>query len=198
MDVGRQGEKTPAGGPWHSERLLRALSVVLVVTVVVTIILLRGRLPNINTVGYLGVFVLSFVSSASILFPVPGIAAVCAGSGLVKLLPLGVALLASVAESTGELSGYLLGFSGRGMAENHRLYPRIERWMRRRGGIVLFLVSTIPNPLFDLVGIAAGTLRYPSWRFLVAVWAGKLIKSLTIAYACFYGFGWARRFFGLD
>ena len=185
-------------GLWHNEGLLRAVSVILVLTFIGFVVLFRDELPNIRTVGYTGVFIISFVGSASILVPVPGIAAVCAGPGLVKLFPLLVAVLASVGESLGELTGYLIGYSGRGMAERRLFYPRIERWMQRRGGIALFLVSCIPNPLFDLAGITAGTLRYPIWRFLAAVWAGKMVKSLTIAYTCFYGFEWALRFFGLD
>ena len=189
-------EQAPAKRLRSNERLLKALSIVLVLGLIVVVVLLSDRLPNFDSVGYVGVFVLSFVGSASIFVPVPGIAAVCAGP-LIGLFPLVVALLASVAEAIGELTGYLIGFSGRGFAENNRLYPRIEQWMQRRGWLVLFLASSIPNLLFDLVGIAAGTLKYPVWRFLVAVWFGKLIKSTTIAYACFYGYDWALRFFGL-
>ena len=181
----------------RNEKLLRAIVIVLVLTFILIVWLLRGRLPDPRTVGYLGVFILSFVSSASIVIPLPGIAAVCAGPGI-GLFPLWVGLLASVAESLGELTGYLIGFSGRTAVGNRRFYPRIERWMHHRGWLVLFLASSIPNLLFDLVGIAAGTLRYPIWRFLMAVWAGKLIKSTTVAYACFYGFEWAKRFINLD
>jgi uncharacterized membrane protein YdjX (TVP38/TMEM64 family) len=68
--------------------------------------------------------------------------------------------------------------------------------MQHRGWIVLLVASSIPNPLFDLIGIAAGTLKYPIWRFLIAVWGGKLVKSTTIAYACFYGIEWVLRSFG--
>jgi membrane protein DedA with SNARE-associated domain len=70
--------------------------------------------------------------------------------------------------------------------------------MQRRGWIALLLASSVPNPLFDLIGIAAGTLKYPVWRFLAAVWVGKLIKSTTVVYACFYGIEWAVRIIGLD
>lgn len=191
-------EKAPVYKLWKDERVLKPLSIVLVLTLIITTVLLRDQLPHYQSIGYLGVFVLSFVGSASILVPVPGIAAVCAGPGLLGLFPLWVALLASVAEALGELSGYMIGFSGRGFAENNRFYPRIERWMQRRGWIALALASSVPNPMFDLIGIAAGTLKYPIWRFLVAVWTGKLVKSLTIAYACFYGIEGALRFFGLD
>ena len=181
-----------------NERAMKAISVGLVVLFILTVFLLRNHLPDIRTVGYVGVLVLSFVGSASILVPVPGIAAVCAGPSIVGLSPVIVALMASVGEAFGELSGYLIGFSGRGFADKSRFYPRIERWMERRGALVLFLASSFPNPFFDFVGIAGGTLRYPIWRFLIAVWAGKLVKSLLIAYTCFFGFEWATNFFGFE
>ena len=56
--------------------------------------------------------------------------------------------------------------------------------MERRGTIVMFVVSIIPNPLFDLVGVTAGSVRFPLPRFLAAVWAGKTIKNLIVAYFC--------------
>ena len=181
----------------QNEKAMRAVSVGVVLTFIVTVFLLRNRLPDIGTVGYIGVLVLSFVGSASILVPVPGIAAVCVGPSVVGLSPMIVAFMASIGESFGELSGYMIGFSGRGFADKNRFYPRIERWMQQRGGLVLFLASSFPNPFFDFVGIAGGTLRYPIWRFLIAVWAGKLVKSTLIAYTCFLGFDWAMDFFNI-
>ncbi len=181
--------------PLHDERFLRAVSVAVVLSLIVAVVVFRNHLPQTDSIGYVGVFVLSFLSSASIMVPIPGIAAVCAGAGLLSLFPLWVAILASVAEALGELSGYLLGYSGRGFARNVRIYPRVERWMERRGFLALMIASSIPNPLFDLVGISAGTLKYPIPKFLASVWVGKLIKSTMIAYACYYGIEWVTRAF---
>ena len=69
--------------------------------------------------------------------------------------------------------------------------------MRRRGWVLLFLISVIPNPIFDIIGVAAGALRYPLWRFLAVVCVGKLIKFVTFAYACTYSIGWITELFGL-
>ena len=182
----------------ENERAMKAISIGAVATFVITVFLLRNHLPDIRSVGYVGVLVLSFVGSASIFVPVPGIAAVCAGPSIVGLSPVIVALMASIGEAFGELSGYLIGYSGRGFADKNRFYPRIERWMQQRGGLALFLASSVPNPFFDLIGIAGGTLKYPIWRFLLAVWAGKMVKSLLIAYTCFIGFEWATEFFGFE
>ena len=183
---------------WSHQNLLKSLSTAVVLALIMAAFLLRNSLPSVRTIGYGGVFVLSLIGSASILVPVPGISAVCAGPGIAKLFPIPVAILAAFGETIGELTGYILGFNGSQVAERRRIYPRIKRWMERRGSIVIFISCSIPNPLFDLVAIAAGTLRYSIWRFIAAVLAGKLVKSATIAYACFYGFDLALSFFGLD
>ena len=69
----------------------------------------------------------------------------------------------------------------------YRYSDRLEEWMQRRGMLVLFLISIIPNPVFDLVGIAAGGARYPLVKFLATVWVGKVLKGLIVGYTCFYG-----------
>lgn len=183
---------------WSHQNLLKSLSTAAVLALIMAAFLLRNSLPSVRTIGYGGVFLLSLIGSASILVPVPSIAAVCAGPGIAKLFPIPVAILAAFGETIGELTGYILGFNGSQIAERRRIYPHIKRWMERRGSIVIFISCSIPNPLFDLVAIAAGTLRYSIWRFIAAVLAGKLVKSATIAYACFYGFDLALGFFGLD
>jgi membrane protein DedA with SNARE-associated domain len=61
--------------------------------------------------------------------------------------------------------------------------------MSRWGGAVLLIGSIIPNPLFDIIGLLAGSVRYPVRKFLPIVSAGKAIKSSGIAYGCFYGVG---------
>ena len=56
--------------------------------------------------------------------------------------------------------------------------------MDRRGTLVVFVFSVLPNPVFDFVGIAAGSTHYPLRRFIAAVFAGKIIKDLVVAYTC--------------
>ena len=69
--------------------------------------------------------------------------------------------------------------------------------MRRRGSVVLFFFALLPNPLFDFVGIAAGALRYPIWRFLSIIWVAKVLKFLAVAYACANSVGWLTNLFGV-
>ncbi len=170
------------------ERRLRPGVLVLVLLLVLSVFLLRHFIPGIHDVrefvGYPGVFLLSFLASASILVPIPGVAAICLGG--VFLFPPAVALLAGIAEAIGELSGYGIGYSGRVLVETRWFYPVASRWMIKRGTLALFLASIIPNPIFDVLGVLAGGLRFPLLRFFLIVWAGKTIKSFGIVYACYF------------
>ena len=139
-----------------------------------------------RTLGYPGVLLFSLIGSGAMVLPIPGLVAVCGASGI-ELNPVVVGLLSGIGEAVGELSGYAIGFGSRGAVERRPLYHTVRRWMRRRGTLVLFLVSVVPNPIFDVVGLAAGGTHFPLRRFLVTVWLGKTLKGLVVAYACFYG-----------
>tara|TARA_B100000029_G_scaffold454396_1_gene480880 strand:+ start:414 stop:899 length:486 start_codon:yes stop_codon:yes gene_type:complete len=158
--------------------------------------MLQHSLPDIETVGYIGVFILSLVGSASVLIPVPGTAAICLGPGVLNLAPIIVAIIGSIAEVIGESSGYIIGYSGKGFIDKSRFYSGIQKKMQSNGSLFIFLMCCIPNPLFDLVGIAAGSLNFPFRKFILSVWLGKLVKGITITYTCFYGFDWAIGLFG--
>ena len=67
--------------------------------------------------------------------------------------------------------------------------------MRKRGAVVIFIASLIPNPFFDVLGVAAGALRYPLRRFLLIAWAGKTIKNVGIAYAGAQSVTWIKDVF---
>ena len=136
-------------------------------------------------VGYPGVFFLSFLGSVTMILPVPGLLSVCGFS--TTLSPFLLGILAGIGETLGEISGYAVGYGGGSVVEKHRIYIRLKRWMEQRGILVLFLVSIIPNPIFDLVGIAAGAVKFPILRFLATVWVGKTLKGMMVGYTCFYG-----------
>ncbi len=165
------------------------------VLIVAGLVFLFHDKVSLGQVGYAGLGLTVLLASGGLVLPVPSLATAC-GAG-VLLNPVYVALVAGSAGALGELTGYFLGYSGQGIISNSRLYLRMEDWMRRGGWVVLFLIALVPNPLFDVVGIAAGALRYPVTRFLVVVWIAKVLKFLTLAYACAYGIGWLTGLFGL-
>ncbi len=68
--------------------------------------------------------------------------------------------------------------------------------MERRGFVTLFVLSAIPNPVFDMAGIAAGMLRFPVHRFLLACWLGKTLKGVAVAYLGSMSVSWLERLLG--
>ena len=95
------------------------------------------------------------------------------------------ALIAGPGSALGELVAYVAGRESRAIAGDWRtgLVTRLEGWLRRHGFWALLVLATIPNFLFDLVGLAAGSLRYPVRKFLLACLLGNTLKYLFFAYA---------------
>ncbi len=164
------------------------------VSLVFVIWMFVGGLSNSDwwkALGYPGVFFLSLLASGGMVFPIPSLAATCGAAGLdLNLVIVGV--LAGLGETLGELVGYSIGFGGQSVVQRRRIYKRARTWMIRWGIGVLLILSIIPNPIFDFVGIAAGALRYPMKRFLITVWVGKTLKGLIIAHVCFWIVEWVR------
>lgn len=165
---------------WTSKPF-RFLVVVVVICISIAIFVLRDKLAELEAVGYPSIFLVSLLGNATVILPAPSLLLVFAmGSAFPPLL---VGLVAGTGEALGELTGYGLGFGGQAVIENQQMYGRMVTWMQRRGGITVFLLSAIPNPFFDLAGIAAGMLRYPLRRFLLFCWLGKMLKTTLVAWA---------------
>ncbi len=143
--------------------------------------------------GYPGIFLLSMVTNATLLLPMPGVAITFAAGAIFN--PYGVALAAGLGSTIGELTGYLAGFSGQAVLERVDLYQKLEGWTRRFGSGVIFILALIPNPVFDLAGAAAGGMRMPLPKFLLWTWLGKTLKMLAFAFAGATSATWLQRLF---
>jgi uncharacterized membrane protein YdjX (TVP38/TMEM64 family) len=182
MIAGDEAISESKSKPSSLERWARpALAIAVAVLITVAVLHYRDRLVDLSTYGYLGIFLISVIGNATVLFPVPSLVAVFAGGTLFH--PLLVGLVSGVAEPIGELSGYLAGYGGSAIIEDKAMYAKLEAWMRRHGYLTIFVLSVIPNPVFDLAGMAAGALHFPVWKFLLACWIGKTVKAIAVAYA---------------
>src|SRR5947208_7602888 len=94
-----------------------------------------------------------------------------------------VGLVAGLGEAIGEFTGSAAGYGSRFIIQEKPAYARIHDWMQKRGFITMFLMSTVPNPLFDVAGLAAGAVRMPMRSFFVSVLGGKVIKNTWLAAA---------------
>jgi Predicted membrane protein len=159
--------------------LVRALALLAVLAVTAVLYVYRDQVVKLQALGYPGIFLVSLLSNATLILPVPGVLFTSAMGAIFN--PFWVALAAGSGATLGEISGYLVGFSGQGVIENQAWYDRISGWMLRYGDLTVFLMALIPNPLFDIAGMVAGALKMPMWRFLLWVWLGKCLKMLAFA-----------------
>ncbi len=167
-----------------SRRPLQIALFVLIIAISVAIFFLARSyldLKHFLVYGYLGIFLVS-LSCVTILFPLPWEAVVIAAGA--TLDPLLVGLVATAGATIGELSSYFVGYLGKKMIADKYLvgYKKAENWMNRYGSFAIFLFALLPILLFDLIGIVAGSSRYPLWKFVLACFAGRLIRCLVEAY----------------
>ncbi len=177
--------------------LVWAAGVGSVALLVVALLLARSMDPEkMRAYGYFGVFVFSLVTSATLVLPAPTFAGVVAGSTFLN--PILVGLTAGAAMALGESTGYLVGRAARAVAPDalhaRGWTGRINRLVQRHGAVGLAVVAFVPNPFFDVAGLAAGALRMRFLTFLLAVGIGKTARAVLLALATAGSVGWLARF----
>jgi len=177
--------------PRRTRLLIAVLAVELVVAISYVILRFASELQGLAQYGYIGAFLSSLISAASIILPIPGFVVIATIAALPDTSWPLVALASALGNALGESTAYLAGYGGTTIIqpERSKLYLRAERWMKRNGYITVFVFALTPLP-FDVVGIAAGALRFPFWKFFLAVLSGRL--PLTIVGCYLAHTGWER------
>jgi membrane protein YqaA with SNARE-associated domain len=139
--------------------------------------------------GYIGVFVVSAISSATIFLPLPGFLFIIAASPFLN--PWLVGIIAGAGMAIGELTGYAIGKGSHHALKDkdYKWLKQGEEWFKKDRGflfIVVFAATPLPD---DVTGILGGMFRYDWRRFLLAAFIGKTLMNLALALAGFYGIG---------
>lgn len=136
-----------------------------------------------KSLGLLGLFLINAISSASLVIAGPGFLSVIAGGAIYN--PILVAFVGSLGSATGDMLSYVIGLSGRGLAEealSKKIWFRVLNDLFKKHGLwILFIFSLIPNPLFDSIGFLAGAFYFSPWKFFVIVFVGRLIRFYLLA-----------------
>ena len=181
---------------WIKKRIVPLLTLLLVIIITV-VLFFYGRDPEtvnqLKGYGYLGAFLISLIGNATVLLP--GIVLpILTGLGVVfypvgGLMGLiGVGLVGGVGAAIGEIVGYTAGYSGRGIVGSGKLSQRLVGWVQRWGAIAIFIFALVPL-FFDLVGIVAGVIRFPLWKFVLVCWLGRTVLYVVVVVAV--ALGWA-------
>ena len=162
-------------------RLIKILILVLVFAISGSVIYFKDTLVNFSQYGHLGIFLVSFFGSATVLFPVPSLLATFAVGHVYN--PFIIGPIAATGAALGELTGYVAGIGGRVLLTNQEKFLRqTQDRIKRYGVLFIVIFAAIPNPLFDLVGIAAGLIGIKPVKFFIAAWLGQIIKFTATAY----------------
>ncbi len=168
--------------------LVPSITIALVIVISVVLYAFRHQIEGLKNYAYLGVFIVSLLSSATVVVPVPGIVVFI--PLLATLNPVLVGVVGAAGSIIGEITGYAAGYSGRNLASRGRNYLRVEGWMKKRGSLIIFLFAVLPILPLDVAGIVAGALRFPLWKFILVAGVGKTIKYVVLMLAAAWGAQW--------
>ena len=150
----------------------------------------------VSQYGYFGAFLGSLVSSLSLFFPVPSFLFTIAAGTLLN--PFWVGIIAGTGAAIGEMIGYPIGRGisyGLKKKKKSRVKSKFElklnrlikKWFDRKlGPVIIFLFAVSPLP-DDFVVIFCGIIKYDVKRLFISMLAGKIVFSLVLAYAGYYG-----------
>jgi len=159
----------------------------------------------LQTYGLLGIFIAAIIANATLFFPVPLDVAIFflgqfdIGFGIVS--PLALGFFAGLGSAIGEMSGYIVGTLGIRSLEKLKKselkqIDRLQRKINKYGFSVIALAALTPFP-FDLVGIAAGLIKFNPKHFFFACSVGKIVRYVLIAYAGMFSVKALAWFFGI-
>lgn len=187
-------QEKPTGaerGNWLRRNFIPLLALILVIVITTGIFLFREKLAELGSYGYLGAFLVSVTFNAAVILAAPVLPILGAmGIALYPITgpigPIIVGLAGGAGAGIGEMTGYGIGYSGRGIVGRSKIYKRMEGWVRRWGVLAIFILSLVPF-FFDIVGIAAGALRIPIWKFWLACWLGRTVNYVSFVLAAAWG-----------
>jgi len=190
------GPPRKSGNRSRTRRFIFFFTLVVVIGLTVALHLTYGRHPErlteLRNYAYGGAFLISLIGNATIIFP-GAVLVILSNLGIVLYSSTGLAgpiivgLAGGVAAAIGETTGYIAGYSGREVVVGRKMYGQIEGWVRKWGSLAIFVFSLVPF-MFDLVGIVAGVLRFPFWKFIIFCGLGRTILYVVFIMLAALGF----------
>lgn len=156
------------------------LIVLFVIIVSILVFIFRKDVTRIGKFGYIGVFLLCFLSNLTVFLPSPGLLVVMSYASV--LSPILVCIIGALGSTIGELSGYLFGNSIGELSKKWNSFLERVSHKIKNIYVLVFVFALIPLPLFDFVGVYAGGRKVKIPYFFIACYIGKLLKMIFYAY----------------
>ncbi len=145
--------------------------------------IIAGLFTFFANLGYLGIFLISFVGSIIVFVPIPYFPILIGAAFNKNLDPNLISLSSAVGAVTAKLIIFYASYYGSNILNTNtkkRIAP-LQRLLRKYGWLGAFLAALTPIP-DDLVYIPLGITKYSPWRFASATFSGKFILNETIVW----------------
>lgn len=159
----------------------KGLLQIFISVLIALVVIFQGRyLGHFSTLNYLGVFIISLVSAATLFIPAPSWIFVASMGRILN--PYLVGISAGIGSGIGEITGYIAGKGVSRLMHTDGKYQEYKEWIKKNDMWNIGILAFIPNPLFDIAGLAAGNLGIKMWRFIVACAIGRTLRYILLAY----------------
>jgi len=217
-DTNKKSESETTERVPKREIIVGSLAIILTIAICVVAVLYKDEIMSrTHAMSYslVGLLLISFLAGSILSFtaiPIPYWFLVFTLPGVLSVqwglfAPLGIGLTSALGATLGHMPTFMLGYGGRSLTKklsnkfSHswygRWYDRVIKWSQKHGWIAVFLTSALPNPVHLPMTVAFGSLRYPPYKFLFFSLLGNALKSLTLAFAGYYGLTSLLKFLGI-
>jgi membrane protein DedA with SNARE-associated domain len=148
---------------------------------------IAGFLVFFENLGYLGVFVISFIGSIVVFVPIPYFPVLIAAALNKELDPNLVSLSSALGAILAKTIIFYASYYGRRSLSTQtkkRIYP-LQKLVAKYGSLAAFIAALTPIP-DDLVYIPLGLTKYTPWKFVVSTFLGKFILNEIIVWGSVY------------
>ncbi|HEX6561458.1 MAG TPA: VTT domain-containing protein [Nitrososphaera sp.] len=140
--------------------------------------------PLDGELGYLGIFLVSFVGSIIVFVPVPYFPVILAAALSEKFDPHMIAIVSALGTVIAKTIIFFASYYGRKMLSQKtqkRMLP-LQRLVSKYGWPGAFVAAATPIP-DDIVYIPLGLARYSPWKFTLSTFAGKVVMNEAIVWS---------------
>jgi membrane protein DedA with SNARE-associated domain len=148
---------------------------------------IQGILTYFGNVGYIGIFIISFLGSILIFIPVPYFPILITSALNKELDPNIIALSATIGAVLAKSSIFIASYYGRNLLSNKtksKILP-LQNFLAKYGGLAAFIAALLPVP-DDLVYIPLGIAKYSVRKFVLFTFIGKLLYGLIVVWGAVF------------
>ncbi|MCL5675891.1 MAG: VTT domain-containing protein [Patescibacteria group bacterium] len=181
---------------WKQDGILSGIAALTFSLLAIWLVLTqKNLLLKYSTLGYFGLLVSNFLTSAAVFLPVPTLAASFLSGNVLN--PILIGLFAGTGSAMGDFVAYLLGFGARkivvGVWQKEQKQGRfkidagqkknLKFWFKQNAFLTVFILAFLPNPFFDGVGLLAGVFNMKPRDFLLATTLGRVLRNTILAFS---------------